>query len=182
MLENLKWVFVIISSIIILSSCTNNFKSLHQSDTKMVSEMNMDNFKIIDSYSLFEENGDLIFSINLKNNTNSTINFDTTVQPFSIYYNDEQPLESKPYPSFTDTAPERIVNIKKDSSYTLNYILNNNYLFIDKENNYQLVYINHFYDINSNENIHPNSIKTISFSWKKSQESNKGILTEKDRS
>uniref|UniRef100_UPI001D11337D hypothetical protein n=1 Tax=Psychrobacter sp. Pi2-51 TaxID=2774132 RepID=UPI001D11337D len=65
---------------------------------------------------------------------------------------------------------------------TLNYILNNNYLFIDKENNYQLVYINHFYDINSNENIHPNSIKTISFSWKKSQESNKGILTEKDRS
>ncbi len=69
MLENLKWVFVIISSIIMLRSCTNNFKGLHQSDTKKVSEMNMDNFKIIDSYSLFEENGDLIFSINLKNNT-----------------------------------------------------------------------------------------------------------------
>lgn len=144
--------------------------------------MNVNNFKIIDSYSLFEKNGDLIFSINLKNNTNSTINFDTAVQPFSIYYNDEQIIKSKPYPSFTDTAPERIVNIKKGDIYTLDYILNDNYLFIDNENSYQLVYINHFYDINSNENIDSNSIKTINFSWKKSQESNKGTLTEKDRS
>ena len=117
----------------------------------------------------------MIFSINLKNNTNSTINFDTAVQPFSIYYNDEQIVESKPYPSFTDTAPERIVNIEKGGIYTLDYILNDDYLFIDNENSYQLVYINHFYDINSNENIDSNSIKTINFSWKKSQESKKAI-------
>ena len=51
MLENLKWISVIISSLIILSSCTSNLKGLHQSDSKKVSEMNVNNFKILDSYS-----------------------------------------------------------------------------------------------------------------------------------
>lgn len=179
MLENLKWIFVIISSLLILSSCTNNLKGLHQSNTNKVSEMNVNKFKIIDSYSLFEKNGDLIFSINLENNTNNTINFNTNVKPFSIYYNEEQILEAKPYPSFINTVPERIIDIRKGESYKLNYILNNEYFFIDDVKKYQLVYVNHFYDIDSNENIDSNYIKTINFDWKKIKDSNKGILTKK---
>lgn len=179
MLENLKWIFVIISSLLILSSCTDNLKGLHQSNTNKVSEMNVNKFKIIDSYSLFEKNGDLIFSINLENNTNNTINFNTNVKPFSIYYNEEQILEAKPYPSFINTVPERIIDIRKGESYKLNYILNNEYFFIDDVKKYQLVYVNHFYDIDSNENIDSNYIKTINFDWEKIKDSNKGILTKK---
>ena len=179
MLENLKWIFVIISSLLILSSCTDNLKGLHQINTNKVSEMNVNKFKIIDSYSLFEKNGDLIFSINLENNTNNTINFNTNVKPFSIYYNEEQILEAKPYPSFINTVPERIIDIRKGESYKLNYILNNEYFFIDDVKKYQLVYVNHFYDIDSNENIDSNYIKTINFDWEKIKDSNKGILTKK---
>ena len=181
MLENLKWIFVIISSLLILSSCTNNLKGLHQSNTNKVPEMDVNKFKIIDSYSLFEKNRDLILSINLKNNTNNTINFNTNVQPFSIYYNEGKILEAKPYPSFINTAPEIIINIKKGDSYKLDYVLNNEYFFIDNIKEYQLVYINHFYDIDSNKNINPKYIKTMKFNWEKSQGIHKGTLTKKDR-
>lgn len=78
----------------------------------------IENFKLIDSYSLFQKNGDLVFSIELKNITDSPIHFDTDVQPFSIYYNYEQRLDAKPYPSFTTTSLEKIVDIKKGGSYS----------------------------------------------------------------
>lgn len=175
--DNLNRTFLIVSSLIVLNSCTNSLNHLHKKNTTKVSEINIYEFKIIDNYSLFEKNGDLFFSINLKNNTNNTINFNTNVQPFSIYYNEQQLLEAKPYPSFINTVPERVIDIRKGESYKLDYILNNEYFFIDNVKEYQLVYINRFYDIYSNENIDPNYIKTINFNWEKLKDSNKGTLT-----
>ena len=96
-----------------------------------MSKINIDEFKIIDSYSLFEKNGDSFFSTNLKNNTNNTINLNTKVQPFSIYYNEQQLLEAKPYPNFINTEQETVINIRKGKNYNLNYVLKDVYFFID---------------------------------------------------
>ncbi len=180
MLKNLTYIFIAASNFILLSSCTQNLSNLYQNDKIEVYRMdNLENFKVIDTYSLFQKNGDLIFSIELKNNTNNTIHLDTDVQPFSIYH-DEYLLDTKPYPSFTTTAPKKIVDIKKGDSYTLDYNLNKEYLFMDGTNEYQLVYIEHFYDIDTKKKVNPKFVKTIHFTWEKIKDSDKGTLISKD--
>lgn len=182
MLKNLTYILIIASNLIVLSSCTKNLSNLYQNNKIEVYRMdNLENFKAIDSYSLFQKNGDLVFSIELKNNTGSTIHLDTDVRPFSIYHNDEQRLDAKPYPSFTTTVPKKIIDIKAGGSYTLDYILNKEYLFMDGTNDYQLVYIEHFYDVDTKKKVDPKFIKTINFTWEKLKDSNRGILISKDQ-
>ncbi|WP_367107370.1 hypothetical protein [uncultured Psychrobacter sp.] len=53
------------------------------------------------------------------------------------------------------------------------------YLFMDGTNDYQLVYVGHFYDVDTKIKVDPKFIKTINFTWEKLKDSDKGILISK---
>lgn len=143
----------------------------------------LDTRKIIDSYQLFEKDGDLFFILTLKNNTSEDIKINPTTTPFSIDYNFERIESSYLIPS-PRPVPEMIV-IAPSESHDLEFNISDEYDFREGRNTYDFVFA-YGKDYTYDELVrigYKNVIKQdtiFSFTWDKKPSSRKGELVSID--
>lgn len=135
----------------------------------------LENLKAIDTYSFYEKDNDLFFKINLKNNTNESLEVDATIRPFGVYYNKEMLKSNMIIPSLALGTPPAIMTVKPNESRDFTYKISKDYHYKNGEHDYDLIYLYHFYDVDTNYKF-DNYLKTIKFRWYAEEGIDKGTL------
>lgn len=145
----------------------------------------VENIRAIDKFDFYQQEDSLILEISLKNVTDSAIEVPINAKPFWVYKDGKHIRTVTKIHLYGDEYRSQYVSIEPNEVYKYHFIVSYLY-YLDKGlNDYKLYYVNNFYNVDfsslSKDDLsNPEIITTISFTWYREEDSDKGTLISSD--
>lgn len=133
----------------------------------------------IEKFDYYEEDNDLFFEAELKNNTNEPIKISTNIKPFSIV-NEGRSLIARPTIHLMGYEGLWFKILKPNESYIFLFKVNKLYSMKLGVHDYSLTYHKPFYNTENYHNQADNQVNKFSFTWYREEGSDKGVLISSD--